>query len=94
MHFKKMKHAAVKVQSVSSLVEDLCWGWRGMCKGVGSFKKGQAMRRGPKPGSLCSDEAQSYSFVLSVREKGLSKPSLQMRAPVKNATLIKTLGSR
>lgn len=26
MSFKKMKNAAVKVQSVSSLFEDLCWG--------------------------------------------------------------------
>lgn len=52
------------------------------------------MGHGPKPGTLRFDIEQNHGFLFSVREKGLAQTPHWVKAPVKNAILIKTLGSQ
>lgn len=66
----------------------------GVCASVWSFKRDRPVGHGPKPGTLCFDKALIHGFVFSVGEKGLAQAPHRVKALVKNAILIKTLGSQ
>lgn len=87
-----MKNESCKVQKVFSLFEGVCV--VGRVRLCSLFEKPGPRGVGRSQELLCFDKAQNHGLVFSVGEKGLAQTPHGVKAPVKNAILIKTLGSQ